>query len=160
MHRWLLSFVILAACGSAAAPPRPPPPAPAAAPAPPPEYEGVTRCDPPAADPGVVGFAGTQGSLDKDLIARPIRAHQKDFALCFAALLAVDPDASGGTVNTTFSLGPDGSVRELEVRGFDASVDACVCRELRRVAFPRFGSARVGSVIVHYPFTFRPSPSR
>jgi hypothetical protein len=126
----------------------------------PPAYEGVTTCEPtPPVAPPVFGFATSdppsevQGSLDKNLISRPIRAHFAAFRACYLALLEVDPDAAGH-VNARFQIVADGSVTAVEIAGFDRGLDACMCNELLRVQFPVFGSARIGRVVVNYPFVF------
>ena len=167
--RWMVaSLVLVAACGSSPelrrARER------AAAALSPPPYTGVTRCGPaapapaPAApDSDLLGFAGDaagdavpriEGSLDKELIARPIRAHAPAFRACYQSLLAVAPDAAG-EVNAHFVIVADGSVADVAITGFDPRLDACVCGEVLRIAFPAFGTARaVGPIVVSYPFVF------
>ena len=167
----LVAGAAAAACGSgrgavavavAVADAQPPPPrAEPTSPA----YEGITRCEPPAPiTVPVAGFtepgapdARVQGSLDRNVIARPIRAHHAAFRACYEDLLAFEPDAEG-TVTASFAIRADGTVDAVEINGFDPRLDACVCREMLAVQFPRFGSARFGRVQVSYPFTFRIDP--
>ena len=42
----------------------------------------------------------------------------------------------------------------VEIRGFDAELDTCVCKEIRGLVYPKLGSAKVGGVSVIYPFVF------
>jgi hypothetical protein len=128
----------------------------------PPPYGGITRCEAPqpaAPDPGAVGFVPDpaspriEGSLDRDLIARPIRARAPGFRACYLDLLAIDPDAAG-RVLARFQVLADGSVTAVEIEGWNAQLDACICDQVLRLDYPAFGSARFGAVVVHYPFVF------
>jgi hypothetical protein len=136
----------------------------------PPPYEGVTRCGPPTPPPTPtpspspspsLGFTAdadadgdVHGYLDKDLIARPIRARLPFLRACYEKLLAVDPDAGSGRVTARFQVLADGSVAGIEIEGWDPRLDRCVCDEVASLQYPKFGSARFGGVTVSYPFLF------
>jgi hypothetical protein len=137
----------------------------------PPAYDGVTRCGPPSPPPppapppaaGVLGFGDdasdaaadseVMGALDKDLIARPIRNREAAFRACYLAVLERDPEAEGRVI-ASFQLDANGAVHAVEIRGFDAELDACVCAQIVGLVYPKFGSARFGGVSVSYPFVF------
>ena len=163
---YLAGSILAAACGSAPRAPEPGgavvPPTPA-----PPAYDGVTECGPMAPAPtrsDEIGFepeARTRGSLDREIIRRPIRARQAAFVACYEAALAEHPDLAEGTVTANFFIRADGSVSYVTINGFDRTLDACMCKEILAVQFPKFGSARLfGGVQVSYPFTFRPRETR
>jgi len=151
----------VAACGSSPSPELQHARARAAAVLAPPPYSGMTRCDapPPTSDANVLGFGDdaptprVEGSLDKELISRPIRARSTAFRACWLRVLALDPDAEG-RVSARFQILGDGSVAWAEIEGFDPRLDACMCDEVLALQFPRFGSARFGPVFVTYPFVF------
>jgi len=154
--RAVLVVVSVAACHA-----DPPPAAPSnrsASPTEPPPYDGVTSCGWSAGvtDAGFASESGAMGSLDKSLIARPIKARSAAFAACYRATLERDPKAEGD-VQTKFVILADGSVGQIEVRGFDRELDRCMCDELLRLSYPKFGSARFGRITVFYPFRFKPS---
>jgi hypothetical protein len=145
-----------------------------------PPYEGITRCGPPyvppadapdphepelpplGPDPGFVPGNtpaaaakpdAVYGSLDRDVIARPIRARFAAFRACYLRALEGDPELAG-KVTARFHVTPDGTVAGVEIDGLDRTLDACLCDEIAALHYPAFGSARFGGVSVSYPFMF------
>jgi hypothetical protein len=99
------------------------------------------------------GKAEVQGSLDKDIIRRIVRAHIAELRSCYDAGLAKDPTLAGKLV-LRFEIGADGKVTLVEIVDdqLDATVSACVAKAVRRWAFPK----SEGGVVVTYPFEFAP----
>jgi hypothetical protein len=68
----------------------------------------------------------SETTLDPDSVAKIIRSrYLQGIKRCHQRLLKQDPSA-GGRVNLRFTVGPTGGVTRSEVKGFDASVDACI----------------------------------
>ncbi|MEZ4400844.1 MAG: AgmX/PglI C-terminal domain-containing protein [Kofleriaceae bacterium] len=148
---------------------RPPAPPPAAAGAPVSTADGVTRCGPHAAPsepsptspqvepvrepmsltsrPASTGAAALDSG---DPVSGVVARRRHKILACYQALVAWEPDA-GGEVQTTFVVNRDGSVSDVEVRGFQGTMDACVCEELASL---RFGPRIRG--VVRYPLIFSP----
>jgi len=95
-----------------------------------------------------------QGSLDKNLIQRPIKARSAEIRACYEHVLVARP-ALAGTVRAKFAIVASGKVTSVEISGFDRELDECICNEMLQLQYPQFGSARFGTITVMYPFTFR-----
>jgi hypothetical protein len=99
-----------------------------------------------------IGKATVQGSLDKDLIRRVVRAHINEVRYCYNQGLAKDPNLKG-RVAIQFQIGATGKVptsvvSETDVK--DGSVTNCIAQAVRRWNFPKPEGG--GTVIVTYPF--------
>jgi TonB-like protein len=127
--------LVIAACGSAA---------------PPPVANHALPVPPRPRDPICVERA----SLDTTGIKHAITEHRDAFAACYADFLQDHATDAGGRVVATFTIGPDGHVRQAEVTGIDPILDRCVCQVIAHVELPAI--PRVGSVVVNYPFVFTP----
>jgi len=99
--------------------------------------------------------AEVQGSLDKDLIRRVVRAHINEVRHCYNQGLARDPNLKGRVV-IQFDIGPKGTVLNATVQEdtvTDKAIGACVRTALLRWTFPK----PVGGVVtVSYPFVLEP----
>ena len=99
--------------------------------------------------------AEVQGSLDKEIIRRIVRAHINEVRHCYNQALARDPYAKGRVV-IQFVVSPQGKVRAASVREdtlADKSVGTCISAAVLRWTFPK----PTGSdVIVSYPFVLEP----
>ncbi|MBK9036645.1 MAG: AgmX/PglI C-terminal domain-containing protein [Myxococcales bacterium] len=128
--------------------------------------DGVTRCGPHAA-PAELPASPRGGPVREpmSLSSRPAATSAAAFSPadpargvlegrrgqilgCYQKLLAWEPDA-GGKVQTRFTIKRDGSVSDVEVRGLQATMDACVCEVLAGL---RFGPTIRG--VVRYPLIF------
>lgn len=68
----------------------------------------------------------TETTLDPDSVAKIIKArYLQGIKACHQRLLKQDPSA-GGRVDLRITIGPTGGVTKSSVKGFDASVDACI----------------------------------
>lgn len=96
-----------------------------------------------------------QGSLDRDIIRRIVRAHLNEVRSCYNAGLTRNPNLQG-RVAINFVISASGSVGSSVVQEStlrDASVATCIARAVKRWSFPRPSS---GNVIVTYPFNLDP----
>jgi outer membrane biosynthesis protein TonB len=104
-----------------------------------------------AASPASAG----EGTLDKDLIRRVVRAHIPEIRHCYNQALTRDPTAQGKVV-IDFTIGEDGKVVASKVSSSDmADQDAprCMSDAVLRWSFPRPDG---GQVVVSYPFVLEP----
>ncbi len=98
-----------------------------------------------------IGQAMVVGSLDKNLIRRYLHRHLAKITYCYEHELLARPRLHG-TVQTRFTIGPQGHVLAATATGFDDQVASCVARVLEHVEFPPVVDS---TIIVNYPFTFR-----
>ena len=99
--------------------------------------------------------ATVQGSLDKDIIRRIVRAHINEIRHCYNQVLARDPNAMG-RVAIQFTIAPHGKVPSAVVAEStmrDPQIGQCMAQAVRRWTFPK---PKDGIVIVTYPFVFEP----
>lgn len=103
--------------------------------------------------------AQVTGSLDRDVIRRMVRAHNRSLRACYESELAVDPNASF-RLSIGFIIDSEGRVTASlkwkdEAEG-EAHKDfgACLSTALERVRFPK--PAGGGTVKVTYPLVFEP----
>jgi len=102
--------------------------------------------------------ATVQGSLDKDIIRRIVRAHINEVRHCFNQGLARDPNLSG-RVAIEFVIDPTGKVTNSVVATStlkDASVARCIAKAVKRWKFPKPKGG--GLVKVTYPFVLGDGP--
>jgi outer membrane biosynthesis protein TonB len=103
--------------------------------------------------------ATVQGSYDKDIIRRIVRAHIGEVRFCYEKELQANP-ALKGRAALRFSIGAEGTVvatERVEVEPDDDAMRAvadCAAHAMRRWTFPKPDGG--GSVVVTYPFVFEP----
>ena len=99
--------------------------------------------------------AEVQGSLDKDLIRRTVRAHIHEVRHCYNQGLARDPNLKG-RVAVKFMVGPRGDILAAEIAEAtlaDKTVGACIVAAIRRWTFPK---PQGSTVVITYPFVLEP----
>jgi len=99
------------------------------------------------------GKATVQGSLDRDIIRRIIRAHINEVRHCYNVGLNRDPALSGRLL-INFTIDPQGKVPTAVVEETtlaDARVGNCVAKAVRRWKFPKPSGG--SPVHVKYPFS-------
>jgi TonB family protein len=102
-------------------------------------------------------IADLDGSMDKAVIRRIVRAHINEVRACYNQGLARDPGLRG-RVAVQFTIGGTGSVLSAVVGESslrDAAVGSCVTKAVRRWKFPRPPSG--GLTVVTYPFVMDPA---
>jgi len=100
--------------------------------------------------------AEVQGSLDRDLIRRVVRAHIQEVRHCYDQALVRQPDLSG-RVEIGFTIAETGNVAASVVESTtvrDPAVGTCIAEAVRRWTFPRPNDG--GPVVVRYPFVLTP----
>jgi TonB family protein len=113
----------------------------------------VIACAGPARAGEVV--AKVEGSLDKDLIRRVVRAHIPEIRFCYNAALERDPKAEGRVI-VDFTIGTEGRVTESKIGEStlaDAEATECMRVAVARWSFPKPDG---GTVAVSYPFVLEP----
>jgi len=99
--------------------------------------------------------AVVQGSLDRDIIRRIVRAHINEVRYCYNQALANDPNAKG-RVSVQFTIDVTGKITAATVTEStlaDAAVGLCIAKAVKGWTFPK----PVGGVVnVTYPFVLEP----
>lgn len=98
-----------------------------------------------------------QGSLDKEVVRRVIRAHLNQVKYCYQKGLLRQPKLQG-TVRIQFTIAPDGTVAASRVMRSDLddpAVGTCIASAVRSWRFPRPKGG--GVVVINYPFRLRPT---
>ncbi|HVG61119.1 MAG TPA: TonB family protein [Hyalangium sp.] len=108
-------------------------------------------------DPAIapVEFKVNDGTLDRELVRKVIQDNKGQIRACFESLLNLYPEL-GGTVQTQFTIGPDGQVLESKVTQTSTGskeLDLCVASRVRLWQFPKPKGG--GRVVVSYPFLFK-----
>lgn len=97
-----------------------------------------------------------EGTLDKDLIRRIVRAHIPEIRYCYNEGLQRDPDLAGA-LTVDFEIAPTGDVVASEIHEGstlkDAAVEACIAAAVMKWKFPKPDG---GHVLVSYPFVLEP----
>lgn len=101
-----------------------------------------------------LGTAEGVGDLDREMIKREIRKNKARFEYCYEKQLLVKATLEG-TVNSSFTILGNGSVRAARGSGLDPVVASCVASVLSSIQFPKPTGG--GVVNVNYPFFFRQS---
>jgi Ca-activated chloride channel family protein len=99
--------------------------------------------------------AEVQGSLDKEIIRRVVRAHINEVRHCYNQALASDPNAKG-RVSVQFMIDASGNIRSAVVKEdtmIDKAVGVCISKAILRWTFPKPTGS---SVMVTYPFVLEP----
>ena len=94
------------------------------------------------------------GSLDKELIRGVIRDHLSQVRYCYEKALVRSPGLFG-KVNTVWTIGADGRVRDAKVDSTTMAhpeVSSCITSKILTWSFPRPRGG--GTVVVRYPFIF------
>jgi TonB family protein len=102
-----------------------------------------------------VEFKVNDGTLDRELVRKVIQDNKAQIRACFESLLNQYPDLSG-TVQTQFTIGPDGQVLASKVTQTSTGskeLDLCVSSRVRLWQFPKPKGG--GAVVVSYPFLFK-----
>lgn len=96
-----------------------------------------------------------QGEFDPEQVERVLRTKQPELRRCYDERLSARPELRGA-LRVRMEIGSTGrvtSARVIETTLADGSVESCVVKTLRALAFKRPLS---GTVIVNYPMQFRP----
>jgi TonB family protein len=102
-----------------------------------------------------VEFKVNDGTLDRELVRKVIQDNKAQIRACFESLLNQYPDLSG-TVQTQFTIGPNGQVLASKVTQTSTGskeLDLCVSSRVRLWQFPKPKGG--GAVVVSYPFLFK-----
>lgn len=166
----LLAACLLSMQCRPAPPPAPPPqrvapepPAQRPTPAPPAPAEFAPPPTPPASTwkVGAIDGSDVQGSLDKDVIRRVVRAHIAEVRGCYNRGLETDVDLAGRVI-VQFKIGGTGAVVSAEIVASTlppsgAAVAQCIATMASRWTFPPPEGG--GSVVVTYPFVLSSEPA-
>ena len=140
--RWSL-IAVLAACSHPAPPhavavaPQPPHPAPVAA---------QDTCSDPESDLEMPD--GDLATIDPAGVMRALDGHRSELRRCYERYLK--HETRGGQVIAMFAVRHDGTVAQVQMRGFAPALDRCLCNVVARVQFP----APRATAIVSYPMQF------
>lgn len=96
------------------------------------------------------------GSLDKEIVRRIVRAHIDEIRYCYNEGLTEDPELAGRVV-IQLTLGEDGRASESKVASSDLSNDAveeCMANAMARWPFPAPKDGQ--KVVLSYPFVLEP----
>jgi TonB family protein len=105
------------------------------------------------------GQATVDGSLDKDIVRRIVRAHINEVRACHNAGLTMNPRLAGRVV-VDFTITGTGKVAVVtvaETTVADTKVGECIAKAVKRWTFPKPPDG--GNVTVNYPFSLSPSGS-
>ena len=126
-----------------------------------PAYDGVTRCGPSQPrqrtastlfgfEPTAMPRVESAGDVAHEKINSVIQSAAGSLRSCYVAQLARDPGARG-RVSASFTIDSYGSVRAVEIAGFDPTMDSCLCGYVARLRFGFIGA----TAHVTYPLIFR-----
>lgn len=104
----------------------------------------------------VIAQPVVHGSLDPAIIKRYVKRQLAKVRYCYEKALLGKPMLSG-TINTQFTINPNGLVVAATATGLDPEVAACVASTIKSIEFPKPVNAD-SAVQVNYPFTFQPAP--
>ena len=98
-------------------------------------------------------IASTQGTVDREAVARVINSHLNEVHGCYERALLKDPGLAGKVV-LEWTIGAAGRVVAAKTKSStlrNASVEACILSSLKTWTFP---APKGGVVIITYPFLF------
>jgi hypothetical protein len=98
-------------------------------------------------------IASTQGTVDREAVARVINSHLSEVHGCYERALLKDPGLAGKVV-LEWTIGAAGKVVAAKTKSStlrNASVEACILSSLKTWTFP---APKGGVVIITYPFLF------
>src|SRR5690242_17958545 len=125
--------VALVACGHPAAAPKrvvakpSPPPAPAPVP-----QARIDACADPAMDLAMPD--GDVGTIDPAGVVRAISSHTNELRRCYERYLK--REARSGRITALMAVRDDGTVAQVQLRGFAGPLDRCLCHVVAHVQFP------------------------
>jgi hypothetical protein len=96
---------------------------------------------------------GTQGSIDKDAVARAINSHLGEVSSCYERALLKEPGLAGKIV-LEWQITTSGTVGFAKTKSStmkSAAVEACILSTLKSWRFP---PAKDAGVLITYPFMF------
>ncbi len=111
----------------------------------PPRLEGFAEESPPALPP-------EPPTTFPDPVRELMRQRHRPILACYQQLLAREPGV-GGDLYESFQVDRAGAVGNVAIRGFDATVDACVCEQILAFAVPA-GARFDERAVVDYPLVF------
>jgi hypothetical protein len=91
---------------------------------------------------------GDVTAIDPAGVMRALDHHRGEMRRCYERYLKQNPQS--GSVTAMFAVRGDGTVSQVQMRGFAPSLDRCLCDVVARVQFP----APHASAIVAYPMRF------
>jgi outer membrane biosynthesis protein TonB len=95
----------------------------------------------------------TQGSIDREAVAKVINSHLQEVYACYERALLKDTSLAGKVV-LEWTIGGGGSVVAAKTKSStlrNGSVEACILSSLKKWQFP---APKGGVVIISYPFIF------
>jgi hypothetical protein len=95
----------------------------------------------------------TQGSIDREAVAKVINSHLQEVYACYERALLKDTGLAGKVV-LEWTIGGTGSVVAAKTKSStlrNGSVEACILSSLKKWQFP---APKGGVVIISYPFIF------
>gem|GEM_PF-355833 len=98
-------------------------------------------------------IASTQGTVDREAVARVINSHLNEVHGCYERALLKDPGLAGKVV-LEWTIGANGRVVAAKTKSStlrNASVESCILSNLKSWTFP---APKGGVVIITYPFLF------
>ncbi|QDE66696.1 hypothetical protein BHS09_06560 [Myxococcus xanthus] len=98
-------------------------------------------------------IASTQGTVDREAVARVINSNLHEVHGCYERALLKDPGLAGKVV-LEWTIGTNGRVVAAKTKSStlrNASVESCILSKLKSWTFP---SPKGGVVIITYPFLF------
>lgn len=87
-------------------------------------------------------------TIDPAGVTRAIDGHRGELRRCYERYLK--RDAHAGRVMAVLAVRDNGTVAQVQLRGFAAELDRCLCSVVAKVQFP----APHGTAIVAYPMQF------
>ncbi|WP_224242082.1 AgmX/PglI C-terminal domain-containing protein [Hyalangium gracile] len=97
--------------------------------------------------------AATQGSIDREAVAKVINSHLQEVYACYERALLKDTGLAGKVV-LEWTIGGNGSVVAAKTKSStlrNGTVEACILSSLKKWTFP---APKGGVVIISYPFIF------
>jgi hypothetical protein len=99
------------------------------------------------------GCSGSAG-CDPSIIKRYIKKYASKISYCYEKQLLATPGLAG-TVDTLFTVMPNGHVIDASANGVHSNVSKCVAEVIETIQFPKFDAP----FQVKYPFHMRPAGS-
>ena len=143
----LLALLAVAACHHSAGQPSvvaaraPAAPAPAPVPSQPPDV-----CADPEND--LMMPDGEVATIDPAGVVHALEGHRTELRRCYERYLKRDSRA--GKITAVLAVRHDGTVAQVQMRGFEVALDRCLCSVVAKVQFP----APHATAIVAYPMKF------
>lgn len=101
-----------------------------------------------------IGQPSGSVDLDKATVRRYVKRHLDKIKYCYQKQLLAKPHLQG-TVDTTWTIQPNGTVKGATAKGLDAKVSSCIADVLGAIEYPKPKSGGVVTV-TSYPFEFHP----